>query len=113
MVVCNKKERPCVRLRRNKEYYQNELKKNAQRGKEKGYNYTEKKKKENEIKRKYYYKITDAGQPRQMWTDAEERYLKQNYKKPRLVICMHLSRSWASVSRKLQRMGIRKYNKYI
>ncbi len=99
------------RFRRNKEYYLKELELNAKRNAK--YKYDDKRKDEIKIITENYHKITGKGRPPREWGKEEIKYLRDNYKKPRLEICKYLGRSWASVGHKVTRLGLQKYNKWI
>lgn len=106
-------EKPCERLRKDKNYYLNELKNNALRRIKKGYGKDEKKVKQSNERRKEVQKITGAFQPIRYWSQIEEDYVKENYEnKTILEIALYLDRSWVSVMHKITRLKLKKYNNW-
>lgn len=98
------------RFRRNKKYYLKELESNAKRRVR--YAYDEKRLEEIKQITENYHKVTGKGRHPKEWTEEEIKYLRSNYKKPRLEICKYLGRSWSSVGHKVSRLGLQKYNKW-
>lgn len=109
-----KKETSATRLRRNPEYYANELRENAKRNKLKNYYKREPNRKVviSELRKKYQAQ-TGAGRKARRWTQEEIDYLEENYKElSGLEMALALERSWVSIHHKLERLGLRVYNKY-
>lgn len=107
-----KGEPPCKVLRKDRNYYIEELKKNAVRAKNKGYRDNERsrslmKKKENE-----YKNITSVGGIRKDWSQEDIKLLKEIHNLPRVEVCLKLGRSWQSVQHKISRLKLLKYNKW-
>jgi hypothetical protein len=92
-------------------YYKKELYNNAVRSKKNKY-YNEKRLAElteytNKVKEKAGY----YGQ--QEWSEDEIKYLIDNYKETTTIeMALHLKRSYSSVVHKLNRLHLKKYNKY-
>jgi len=102
-----------VRLRRNKEYYEKELEKNALRAHRKGYY-------KDEAKLMQATKLTQQRRDRigyfgkRDWTEDELKYLIDNYKSVKYEdICKVLNRSYCSVYRKIGRLKLKKNKSYI
>lgn len=104
-------EPSCKRLRKDKQYYLNELRNNALRRDR--YKYDEKRIEEIKIRTEFYHQTTGKGRPPKEWSKEDIEYLRENYLKPRLELCTKLGRSWSSVSHKVGRLGLIKYNKWI
>lgn len=99
------------RFRRDKQYYLDELKNNALRSRNRGYD--KNREEENRSRTEQYNIQTGRGRPPKEWSKEEISYLRENYKKPRLEICKYLGRSWSSVAHKVERLGLQKYNKWV
>lgn len=99
------------RFRKDKDYYKKELKKNSERSHEKKYDI----KRYDEIKKQkeFYDKITGKGRKPKKWSVEENIFLEENYKTlSYLQLCSEMQRSWNSISHRLNRLKLRKYNKW-
>lgn len=99
--------------RQNPKYYLNELKQNAIRRKIKEYNKDPERLKMIKQRRKEIQKISGAGRRAKKWTDKEIKYLQNNYKETDfLTMALYLNRSWQSISHKVIRLKLKKYNNW-
>lgn len=108
------KETSAQRLRRDKEYYQKELKSNAKRREQKGYDLGRNEEiLKNHKKRRAivsrYVKVIGKR-----WTDYELDFLREHISlnSDYSAVAIFLGRSLGSVEHKVIRMGLRKNNKY-
>jgi hypothetical protein len=100
-------------LRKDKNYYLNELKNNAIRGKKKSYFNNPERRKQIDKLTKERQEITGVHRPMKYWSTEEISYLRNNYKtKTILEMALELERSWSSVEHKLNRMQLTKYNSW-
>ena len=99
--------------RKDTDYYLNELKNNATRGKEKEYHKNTKRRIQIKKSKDYLQKITGAGRKARKWEDYEIIYLEDNYKNFNIkTMALKLNRSWSSVAHKLNRLDLTNYNNW-
>lgn len=109
-----KKETPATRLRRDNNYYKQELEANAKRSRLNKYHQDPKRREQIYRLKAEYFKVTGINKKRRLWTDEEIDFLRENYKQLRaLDIAVILDRSWSSIHHKLERLGLRSYNKWL
>ncbi len=101
-----------VRFRRNKMYALSELKNNALRAKEKGYHDDPKRRREIIMfNKKRMERCGFYG--KQTWSVDEIQFLKENHSTMSYeVMALRLNRSWMSISRKCNRLKLKKYNSW-
>lgn len=100
------------RFRKEPDYYLKELEANAKRRKIKGYDTDQERIEQIKKRKEYYLELTGKDRPRREWTVEEIKWLKENHLKPYLEICRFLGRNWNSISHKISRLGLQKYNKW-
>lgn len=106
-------EPACIRLRKDPNYYKNELRENAIRAKKKGYHSDPERRKEVQAITDLRQRQTGVGRKPRKWTDEEINYLEENYENTTILeIALLLQRSWVSVMHKAIRLGLKKYNKW-
>lgn len=107
-------EPACIRLRRDPNYYKNELRANAIRARKKGYHDDPERRKEVQDLLDLRQRQTGVGRKARKWSDEEILYLEENYENTSVLeIALLLQRSWSSVMHKTSRLGLQKYNKWI
>lgn len=109
------KETSATKFRRNPDYYSNELKQNAERSRSKNYYKLnpDRAKQIQDLHHKYQSK-TGSGRKHRAWQMWEIDFLKEFYgNMSGIEIAEELERSWSSVHHKVERLGLRLYNKYI
>ena len=99
------------RFRRNKEYYLSELEKNSKRSRE-VYNKEPHGVEQSAEWKKNVQELTGVGIPK-FWSSEEEEFLEDNYHKMKVFdIALKLGRSWVSISRKANRLKLKKYHSW-
>ena len=99
-----KKETSATRLRRNKEYYLNELKNNARRCRTRNYE------RDGELHKKR--RTLSGSFNRRKWTLEEVEYLKENRFSDYLIIALKLKRSLGSIEHKIVKLNLQKNHKW-